>query len=60
MIEFNEILDPATGERVLEVPFTGTALLDTPLFNKGSAFPEDCLAGLFVKDAPLAAACGLR
>jgi malate dehydrogenase (oxaloacetate-decarboxylating) len=41
MIEFNEVLDPATGERVLEVPFTGTALLDTPLFNKGSAFPAD-------------------
>src|SRR5262249_24525968 len=41
MIAFNEVLDPATGERVLEVPFTGPALLDTPLFNKGSAFPAD-------------------
>src|SRR5437764_11957457 len=41
MIEFNEILDPAMGERVLEVPVTGTALLDVPLFNKGSAFPAD-------------------
>src|ERR1700704_5578480 len=41
MIEFDEVLDPATGERVLEVPCTGAALLDCPLFNKGSAFPDD-------------------
>jgi malate dehydrogenase (oxaloacetate-decarboxylating) len=40
MIEFHEALT-ADGERVLEVPFTGTRLLDVPLFNKGSAFPED-------------------
>jgi malate dehydrogenase (oxaloacetate-decarboxylating) len=41
MIEFHEVLDQATGERVLEVPFAGPALLDCPLFNKGSAFPAD-------------------
>jgi malate dehydrogenase (oxaloacetate-decarboxylating) len=40
MIEFRETLDE-NGERVLEVPFTGTRLLDSPLFNKGSSFPED-------------------
>src|SRR5690242_17951699 len=39
MIEFTELLDDQ-GERVLEAPFTGTTLLDCPLFNKGSAFPE--------------------
>src|SRR5438034_11710801 len=40
MIEFHEVLDPRTGERILEVPVTGPALLDCPLFNKGSSFPE--------------------
>jgi malate dehydrogenase (oxaloacetate-decarboxylating) len=40
MIDFREVREDATGERVLEVPFTGLPLLDCPLFNKGSAFPE--------------------
>ncbi len=40
MIDFREVLDEKTGERVLEVPFRGLHLLDCPLFNKGSAFPE--------------------
>jgi malate dehydrogenase (oxaloacetate-decarboxylating) len=33
--------DPATGEQYLQTPLTGRALLDHPLLNKGSAFPED-------------------
>ncbi|HMB04922.1 MAG TPA: NAD-dependent malic enzyme, partial [Isosphaeraceae bacterium] len=33
--------DEATGEPVILVPLSGTALLDTPMFNKGTAFPED-------------------
>ncbi len=40
MIDFHEVLDPSTGERSLEVPVSGPALLDCPLFNKGSAFPD--------------------
>ncbi|HKI42642.1 MAG TPA: hypothetical protein VKA66_20220, partial [Mycobacterium sp.] len=41
MIEFETTIDRATGERVVLVPLSGLALLDTPIFNKGSAFPED-------------------
>jgi malate dehydrogenase (oxaloacetate-decarboxylating) len=33
--------DPGTGEQYLQTPLTGRALLDQPLLNKGSAFPED-------------------
>jgi malate dehydrogenase (oxaloacetate-decarboxylating) len=33
--------DPATGEQYLQTPLTGHALLDQPLLNKGTAFPED-------------------
>ena len=33
--------DPATGKQYLQTPLTGRALLDQPLLNKGSAFPED-------------------
>jgi malate dehydrogenase (oxaloacetate-decarboxylating) len=40
MIDFRTVFEETTGERVLEVPFTGLPLLDCPLFNKGSAFPE--------------------
>jgi len=41
VIEFETTIDRATGERVVLVPLSGLALLDTPIFNKGSAFPED-------------------
>jgi malate dehydrogenase (oxaloacetate-decarboxylating) len=33
--------DPATGEQYLQTPLTGHALLDQPLLNKGTAFPEN-------------------
>ncbi len=33
--------DSQTGERWLETPLTGRALLEHPLLNKGSAFTED-------------------
>src|SRR5271166_3203777 len=40
MNDFTEVLDDQTGERILEVPMGGRALLGCPLFNKGSAFSE--------------------
>ena len=41
MLDFRTIPDERTGEEILEVPLAGPALLDNPIFNKGSAFPED-------------------
>ncbi len=41
MITMTTAHDPATGEDTLETPFDGYQLLETPIFNKGSAFPED-------------------
>ncbi|MEA2632301.1 MAG: hypothetical protein QOE66_2520, partial [Chloroflexota bacterium] len=41
MLHFQTIDDEQTGEEILEVPLSGPALLDNPIFNKGSAFPED-------------------
>jgi malate dehydrogenase (oxaloacetate-decarboxylating) len=41
VIDFRTISDEGTGEEILEIPLAGAALLDNPLFNKGSAFPED-------------------
>jgi malate dehydrogenase (oxaloacetate-decarboxylating) len=35
------MVDERTGEEYVEVPLRGAALLDNPIFNKGSAFPED-------------------
>ena len=32
--------DPATGQQYLQTALTGHALLDQPLLNKGTAFPE--------------------
>ncbi|WP_074310594.1 NAD-dependent malic enzyme [Singulisphaera sp. GP187] len=34
-------VDAETGDEIVEVPLTALSLLDCPLFNKGSAFPED-------------------
>ena len=41
MLDFTTVIEDGTGEEVVEVPLTGVALLDTPVFNKGSAFPDD-------------------
>jgi malate dehydrogenase (oxaloacetate-decarboxylating) len=41
MIDYQVVLDERTGQEVLEVPLTGTTLLECPMFNKGSAFPEE-------------------
>src|SRR6266496_6647849 len=41
MIAFRTIQDAQTGEKTVEVPLTGYLLLECPMFNKGSAFPED-------------------
>jgi len=41
VLEFRTIHDERTNEEVLEVPLAGPALIDHPIFNKGSAFPED-------------------
>jgi malate dehydrogenase (oxaloacetate-decarboxylating) len=38
MIRFETTIDPQTGLPVVQVPFTGPALLAFPAFNKGSAF----------------------
>jgi malate dehydrogenase (oxaloacetate-decarboxylating) len=41
MITINMSHDPTTGEDMIEAPFDGYLLLECPMFNKGSAFPED-------------------
>jgi malate dehydrogenase (oxaloacetate-decarboxylating) len=41
VIEFESTRDGAAGEDVVRVALSGPALLDTPVFNKGSAFPEE-------------------
>jgi malate dehydrogenase (oxaloacetate-decarboxylating) len=33
--------DDRTGEDIVELPFTGSLLLEVPLFNKGSAFGDE-------------------
>jgi malate dehydrogenase (oxaloacetate-decarboxylating) len=40
MQKFSIQVDPLTGEKYVEVPFKGHLLVETPLFNKGSAFTE--------------------
>ena len=35
---FVEDLDPHTGETFLQVPVHGEMLIDSPMFNKGTAF----------------------
>ena len=40
MIDFETTNDPATGEDVVTVPLKGLTLLDTPMFNKGTAFTD--------------------
>jgi len=41
VIDFRTLIDDRTGEEILELPLMGEALLDNPIFNKGSAFPEE-------------------
>src|SRR5262249_1096005 len=38
MLDFRLTVDAQTGEDVLDVPLRGMQLIETPLFNKGSAF----------------------
>jgi len=40
MNKFSIQIDPMTGEKYLEVPFTGQQLAEHPIYNKGSAFSE--------------------
>ncbi|MEW6039798.1 MAG: NAD-dependent malic enzyme [Pseudomonadota bacterium] len=40
MLDFEIIRDPQTGSETWRVPFKGPLLLNYPLFNKGTAFPE--------------------
>ena len=40
MRKFSIKLDPLTNEKYVEVPFKGHLLVESPLFNKGSAFSE--------------------
>src|SRR3954453_11773667 len=46
MLDFQTVSDYATGEETLEVALTGSALLESPIFNKGSAFSEQERADL--------------
>lgn len=41
MLDFQARRDDRTGEEVVEVPLSGTSLIDNPIFNKGSAFSEE-------------------
>lgn len=40
MLDFQIKVDTETGDESVEVPLAALALLDCPVFNKGSAFPE--------------------
>lgn len=41
MLDFTYDIDEVTGEEWVTVPLRGSALLDQPVFNKGSAFSDD-------------------
>ena len=38
---YKKTVDPQTGEEILQTALTGRMLLDYPLLNKSSAFPEE-------------------
>src|SRR3954452_6162652 len=40
MIDFQTVYDQSTDAAALDVALTGSALLESPIFNKGSAFSE--------------------
>ena len=41
MLDFQITVDAETGDEIVEVPLAALSLLDCPVFNKGSAFPDD-------------------
>ncbi len=41
MLTYSKRTDPFTGEEYVEVPFKGLALTEHPMYNKGTAFPEE-------------------
>ncbi len=41
MLEYTERIDPFTGEMYVQVPFKGLFLTEHPIYNKGTAFPEN-------------------
>ncbi len=41
MLRFFKQADPFTGEDYIEAPFKGQLLTEHPIYNKGTAFPED-------------------
>lgn len=41
MLTFSKRTDPFSGEEYIEVPFKGLFLNEHPMFNKGTAFPEE-------------------
>ncbi len=46
MLTFSKRTDPFTGEEYIEVPFKGQFLTEHPMFNKGTAFPDEERYGL--------------
>jgi malate dehydrogenase (oxaloacetate-decarboxylating) len=41
VLDFDTVVDGATGEEAVAIPLAGIPLLDCPMFNKGSGFPEE-------------------
>jgi malate dehydrogenase (oxaloacetate-decarboxylating) len=41
MLTYSKRTDPFTGEEYIEVPLKGESLCEHPMYNKGTAFPED-------------------
>ncbi|NLP11562.1 NAD-dependent malic enzyme [bacterium] len=41
MLTYSKRTDPFTGEEYLEVPFKGQFLTEHPMYNKGTAFPDE-------------------
>lgn len=41
MLEYTKRIDPFTGEEYVQVPFKGMFLTEHPVYNKGTAFPEN-------------------
>ncbi|HPI72775.1 MAG TPA: oxaloacetate-decarboxylating malate dehydrogenase, partial [bacterium] len=41
MLTFSKRTDPFTGEEYIEVPFKGQFLTEHPMYNKGTAFPDE-------------------
>ena len=41
MLEYTKRIDPFTGEEYVQVPFKGLFLTEHPIYNKGTAFPQN-------------------